>query len=1357
MPLSFDWFWREPAFLNMDANVSPSGGSRGGTNDTNRNSGIRGAARGGGGRRGGRGLGRGRGRGAGLAADGVGRSKKLSGQDVTPDSEEMDTEGGEAKLAEGQDSSGVTAGSSRVAAQAEEAGTGDVRAAVAALVEQSLAGLEDLPSDVGLSMINALPPLSTLNPDDPSHVSNLEGRISKMVESMRVKPPLPDPTRRAESNSALFGEAVYNMLSKVYPGEVVPKLTGMLMELFRFELEQMLADPVVMQVRADEALSLLAGTDVAEGGSKKPGGDSDSKGAQQEGLGAAVPEPDLEEPLGDEMDSKHSAPKEGPLVGTFDVLLQVAEQGRASSLWHVVLAEGSLPLLQIPSDVSVAELFASTIRQRDVPSSDQDESQPPCVVQLKVDVIKKGEEKLDKRIILESGTYTLELSEAGRLFKGDLGSLENSADDEPGRKIWENPKLDKVFDCKIKGPTNVKLGVALTVDRGIGSTGKARVLFGRNRTVELTVPSDKLPYAIRAGAPVFLIEHHTVSVNGAVEVCYKFATESQVVDVDRYEDLPMLRAQVDAYGEGVDEMFEVQALVPTTGTMIRYSADIARKNSMPVGTTFYFTPIFDHDDESDTVSPVLPDVQCILEVTETKPQQEVGLSQNQLLTGFYAPDEELQNFLMETFDVSGSPYMGDNISFFDHWGGEEMIRRLITRKGGAQSHYDVSLVDIGEKMALMGLYDKLDDPSEEQIRRALQNPLNLLAIPLKGELDRYAEYVRSQFLDAENAGRPLRLYVGVLVDENVTCGALYNTEICPFFKSSEFPWVKSFNIVHGDYSLTTYDAELHELMPDVRGANGHCVLLVELDSRFSARGSLPTPLAFRAGTVDDAKVADEKRAAAAEVLLGFSKYDKRAAGFIRRCGAAHYKTIQCHGPGADLDDEERGALEETVEYNIVSVSLDSEAKAEALVTKVKDSDLGIFCMTKKNLYASHARTLVCTRMVEPQELITLLHAVEVMPVGKGRFRYTSTRDMMANARVLYRQNLYARSDGKRFRTLRDDNDRFIQLYQKAPVRINRYHRRLQVANGSAGIQRAGAGHIWYQVLNLPRDLPDEGLTSAVEAWLAKEDDSGVDSKQWQAAKASARWLIDRTEYKPSLWLGLKSEIKARPVLKGAFTRVATFLPAVEPPNTATEVGRQVEREDPLAVLMESDENHEYVPKKGTANILKIYERQGPLPASSVVFRRSGDKTRAKPAAATWKTIFRGRGKKQADKGSAQSGRPKGRSNKDGPGGKRSVVQERQGSDGGSSVAQQQRPSGQRQQRPATDEKDRKEAAAKAPRPHANRKRAETASGVDGSERSRQRRFTVQEPSNLQRARDVIQPHRTTVRSYFSNQLAVGQQ
>ena len=1348
----------------MDANVSPLGESKGGTSDANGNSRMRGAARGGGGSRGGRGRGLGSGRGAGLAAAGDGRGKKWSGHGETPDPVEMDADGDEANLAGGQDSCGISAGSSRVDAQAEEARSGDVRAAVAVLVDRSLVGLEGLPADVGLSMINALPPLSTLNPADQSHVSNLEGRISKMVESMRDTPPLPDPTRRAEVNSALFGEAVYNVLSKKYPGDVAPKITGMLMELFRFELEQMLADPVVMQIRADEALSLLASTDVPDGGTKKNGGDSESKGAQKDDLGAEEPGPDLEESQngfatesGDEMDAKHSCREDGPLVGSFDVLLQVAEQGGTASLWHVVLAEESLPILQVPSDVSVAELYASTIRQRDVPLSDQDETQPPCVVQLKVDEIKKGEEKLDKRVILKSGTYTLKLSEAGRLYKGDLGSLENSADDEPGRRIWDNPKLDKVFDCKIKGPTNVKLGVALTVERGNGSTRKARVLFGRNRTVELMVPSDKLPYAIRAGAPVFLIEHHTVSAQGAVEVCYKFATESQVVDVDRYEDLPMLRAQVDAYGERDDEMFEVQALVPTTGTMIRYSADVARMDSMPVGTTFYFTPIFDHDDESDTVSPVLPDVQCILDVTRREPQQELGLSQNQLLAGFYAPDEELQNFLIETFDVSGSPYMGDNISFFDHWGGDEMIRRLITQKGGAKSHYDISLVDIGEKMALMGLYDQHDDPTEEQIRRALQTPLNLLAIPLKGDLDKYAEYVRSQFLAAENAGRPLKLYVGVLVDENVTCGALYNTEICPFFKSSEFPWVKSFNIVHGDYSLTTYDAELHELMPDVREANGQCVLLVELDSRFSAKGSLPTPLAFCASTADDAKVASEKRSAATEVLLGFSKYDKRAAGFIRRCGAAHFKTIQCHGPGADLDDEERGALEETVEYNIVSVSLDSEATAEALVTKVKDSDLGIFCMTKKNLYASHARTLVCTRMVEPQELITLLHAVEVMPVGKGRFRYTSTRDMMANAKVLYRQNLYARSDGKRFRTLRDDNDRFIQLYQKAPVRINRYHRRHQVANGSAGFQKAGAGHIWYQVQNLPRDLPDEGLTSAVEAWLAKEDDSGVDSKQWQTVKASAKWLIDRAEYKPSLWLGLKTEIKARPVLKGVFTRVATFLPAVEPPNTATEVGRQVETEDPLAVLMESDEKHEYVPKKGTANILKIYERQAPLPVSSAVFRRSGDKKQAKPAAATWKTIFRGKGKKQADKDSAQSGRPKGRANKDGPGGKRSVEQGRQGSEGGSSVAQQQRPSGQRQQRPVTDEKDRKEAAAKAPRLHANRKRAETASRVDGSERSRQRRLTVREPSNLQRARDVIQPHRTKVRNYFSNQLAVDQQ
>ena len=115
---SFDWFWREPAFLNMDANVSPLGESKGGTSDANGNSGMRGAALGGGGSRGGRGRGLGRGRGASLARAGVGGFfKSLVGR-KTPGSEVMDTRDGDASDSEGQGSGGDAAGSDLVAAHA---------------------------------------------------------------------------------------------------------------------------------------------------------------------------------------------------------------------------------------------------------------------------------------------------------------------------------------------------------------------------------------------------------------------------------------------------------------------------------------------------------------------------------------------------------------------------------------------------------------------------------------------------------------------------------------------------------------------------------------------------------------------------------------------------------------------------------------------------------------------------------------------------------------------------------------------------------------------------------------------------------------------------------------------------------------------------------------------------------------------------------------------------------------------------------------------------------------------------------------------------------------------------------------
>jgi len=116
----------------MDANVSPSGESRGGTAETKVNSGAGWAALKGNGRGGGLSRGRSRGQGRGHATAGAGKSFKgllrNSGQEGTvtgtPDPEAMDTGNSVGEVSEGPSSSGVPVDSGSGAGQ--EASTDQV-------------------------------------------------------------------------------------------------------------------------------------------------------------------------------------------------------------------------------------------------------------------------------------------------------------------------------------------------------------------------------------------------------------------------------------------------------------------------------------------------------------------------------------------------------------------------------------------------------------------------------------------------------------------------------------------------------------------------------------------------------------------------------------------------------------------------------------------------------------------------------------------------------------------------------------------------------------------------------------------------------------------------------------------------------------------------------------------------------------------------------------------------------------------------------------------------------------------------------------------------------------------------------
>ena len=147
-----------------------------------------------------------------------------------------------------------------------------------------------------------------------------------------------------------------------------------------------------------------------------------------------------------------------------------------------------------------------------------------------------------------------------------------------------------------------------------------------------------------------------------------------------------------------------------------------------------------------------------------------------------------------------------------------MVARNGQVKLDAEGPYACSLVDLGERMAKAKVYADNPSASAQQMLDTMLTDVVHLVIPSRSETNAYAEYLEQQLDDAEMKGYRLRVVVGVLIDECATVTSLYNTEDCVFFKSSKYPWVRTFNILDGDYLLSNFNSELDNLAPAAGGA-----------------------------------------------------------------------------------------------------------------------------------------------------------------------------------------------------------------------------------------------------------------------------------------------------------------------------------------------------------------------------------------------------------------------------------------------------------------------------------------------------------------------------------------------------------
>ena len=658
-------------------------------------------------------------------------------------------------------------------------------------------------------------------------------------------------------------------------------------------------------------------------------------------------------------------------------------------------------------------------------------------------------------------------------------------------------------------------------------------------------------------------------------------------DVQELElPVPQLRAVVQEY-EARQGVVWGRALVPATGSRVSFQAtEEYGPASLPAESVFLFCPTF-AEDEKGYMRPVLADVKSVRVTHRAVAREGDELHQGQdqevrefhshteLVPGFYSLGEKMMGALALEFGVEGTPFEGEDLSYADYCGGGELLRHLLAEKGQGGSIYDLSLKEIQDAMIKVDSCRRastMNPVSEEDTQALLDRGILHLVVPKADNLANFCQYIAREMKSANEDEIWLRVIVGVLVDEEATPECLYNTEDCPLFDHYKYPWARSFCMLEGQYSVEHFDPDYSAYVPDVRAKAGKKLLLVTLDSRSRESGSLPMPqeLAFVDSDPEVVGAIAPEETEEKEVILGFDKQDPRALSLIRDSGASTYRMSGgCH---------------------LVSLPFADSEKAQEFVENLRSEYTDVFCMTKENLYSPRAFTLTCHSPVLAHELYPLLDAVEVMPLGRNKYRFTCVHDIMDCARVLWKENKYKKNDHHRYQALRDDQNHYVWLNRKK-LELQKYFRRLPPAKRAGNAQQASRRLHWYSVEGLPRGVSDEMLKVGL---------SGCEQLRQATVK---EWRINRSPYFPTVWVGLETVLsKLNPVVKNVFQTVAMILPGTEPAVGARPLGEEPESEHPLQVLRNFGKSDFYVPAKGTSKFLQSYaKRPRPLPARNSVF------------------------------------------------------------------------------------------------------------------------------------------------------------
>ena len=793
------------------------------------------------------------------------------------------------------------------------------------------------------------------------------------------------------------------------------------------------------------------------------------------------------------------------------------------------------------------------------------------------------------------------------------GVTDDEDSDDP--YVWASAHVDKAFECDIKTPMGAVPGFVLSK-----RMGTLKILYGDNRTVDVKAPLLGKYCRAEAGSGVMLCERTTVSREGTVAKTFSLVTGDRDAGYADKMRMPRLRAFVKVYTVDAKGKREGVAVVTATGTQLRFPVtDKTNAKTLPVNSTFLFHPTFESSDQ-DLMVPTVKDIDDV-DVEQRAGPGPMHLCSD-LVQGFYAPDATLQQFLHDNLGVNALPYVGAKGSALELSGGEEFIRRMVAHNGqvklDAEGPYACSLVDLGERMAKAKVYADNPSASAQQMLDTMLTDVVHLVIPSRSETNAYAEYLEQQLVDAEMKGYRLRVVVGVLIDECATVTSLYNTEDCVFFKSSKYPWVRTFNILDGDYLLSNFNSELDNLAPAVDDTAGKKLLLVELDSGFRAEGTLPAPGRLR--MLSSAMAAPSPGSAlqasqgGQEVLVALPAVDPRVTALLTNCG----QTASVYRKWGH-----------TV---VLAISFDSRADVEAFVLDAREKK-SFFCMTKENLHNSNTLTLSCFKEVAASELYTMLQAVEVLPVGGRRYRFTTTLSMLEVAKLLWKLDGPKRTaNSKHYRVLRDDHNNYVLLGQKSPTRIQRYHRRLPLPPRGPGVasRQARVAQYWYCVSNLPRQVADQELRSRLLTWTHMP--------------TVLNWKVDSTSYRPKIWFSTAERVLLDPVVTGVFGSPVVVLPSAKPPAHARDFGQAGESKSVVDVLAAGAWDVPFTPTKAVEKMLDSLPKPAKDPLS--VLRRSGKSERgragrSKPAKEKPKPSHRADGKAKENveskrKGSASS-------------------------------------------------------------------------------------------------------------------------